>query len=279
MGGEVLGRAGCRLWSGRPNRARQPLTQPRFALTQRASQWQLCAAVVERCACKASRIPSSTMANLLLRSSNERQTKLNFLPVTPVTPVTPAKPVAIAPVTHDSADGSHTTPASTRRTSRSSPLLALGADDTPVEQPAHSPAPAAARKRSATALGADTPDPRPPTKVTVTQPHGELVRITNGVPALLGVAADELPSTRSSPRPRSAGRLAVPTPTPASASASASAPSPSPTNGPQAQDKRSLRSHDGGSRLKSDLAIYFSSYDDVIAGLPAQSGTSCAMPC
>jgi hypothetical protein len=256
-----------------------PLTLPRFALTQRASQWQLCAAVVERCACKASRIPSSTMANLLLRSSNERQTKLNFLPVTPVTP---AKPVAIAPVTHDAADSSHTThptPASTRRTSRSSPLLALGTDDTPVEQPAHSPAPAAARKRSATALGADAPDPRPPTKVTVTQPHGELVRITNGVPALLGVAADELSSTRSSPRPRSAGRLAVPTPTHASASASASASAPSPTNGPQPQDKRSLRSHDGGSRLKSDLAIYFSSYDDVIAGLPAQSGTSCAMPC
>ncbi|KAL6702945.1 hypothetical protein ACN47E_000787 [Coniothyrium glycines] len=34
------------------------------------------------------------------------------------------------------------------------------------------------------------------------------------------------------------------------------------------QDKRSLRSHDGGSRLKSDLAVYFANYDDVIAGLP-----------
>jgi hypothetical protein len=210
------------------------------------------------------------MANLLLRSSNERQTKLNFLPIAPVAaaPISP-----ITPITHDVACSTHTPPTSTRRTSRSSPLLALGADDTPIQQAAHSPAPATARKRSATALGADAPDPRPPTKVTVTQPHGELVRITNGVPALLGLAADELPSARSSPRPRSAGRLAVPTSTSTPASA------PSPANGPQTQDKRSLRSQDGGSRLKSDLAIYFSSYDDVIAGLPAQSGTSCAMPC
>jgi hypothetical protein len=29
-----------------------------------------------------------------------------------------------------------------------------------------------------------------------------------------------------------------------------------------------LRSHDGGSRLKSDLATYFANYDDIIAGLP-----------
>lgn len=35
-----------------------------------------------------------------------------------------------------------------------------------------------------------------------------------------------------------------------------------------ATDKRSLRSHDGGSRLKSDLATYFSSYGDIIAGVP-----------
>lgn len=217
------------------------------------------------------------MANLLLRSSNERQTKLNFLPIAPVA-LTPS-PIA-PPVTHDVAASAsaHASPASTRRTSRSSPLLAFGTDDTPVQQATHSPAPVAARKRSATALDADAdadaPNPRPPTKVTVTQPHGELVRITNGVPALLGVATDELPSARSSSRPRSAGRLAVPT------STSTSAPSPA-NNGPQAKDKdkRSLRSHDGGSRLKSDLAVYFSSYDDVIAGLPAQSGTSCAMPC
>ncbi|KAL5113638.1 hypothetical protein ACEQ8H_008477 [Pleosporales sp. CAS-2024a] len=33
-------------------------------------------------------------------------------------------------------------------------------------------------------------------------------------------------------------------------------------------DKRSLRSHDGGSRVKSDLATYFASYDDIIAGVP-----------
>jgi hypothetical protein len=205
------------------------------------------------------------MANLLLRSSNERQTKLNFLPIAPV-----------VPVAHDDvARSSHTTPVATRRMSRSGPLLALAPDDTPVRQASPSPATAVARKRSATALGADAPDSRPPTKVTVTQPHGELVRITNGVPALMGIAADDLSTARSPPRPRSAGRLTVPTPTstPTSTSTSTAAAQT------QAQDKRSLRSQDGGSRLKSDLAIYFSSYDDVIAGLPTQSGTSRAVPC
>jgi hypothetical protein len=126
---------------------------------------------------------------------------------------------------------------STRRTSK----IALGDDDKPTRT--------ASRKRPATALAADatTPDTRPPTKLTVTQPHGQLLRITNGVPAALEVTADDVPSARSTPRPGSAGKLAP-------------------------ADKRSLRSHDGGSRLKSDLAIYFASYDDIIAGVPKPAG-------
>jgi hypothetical protein len=35
-------------------------------------------------------------------------------------------------------------------------------------------------------------------------------------------------------------------------------------------DKRTLRSHDGGSRLKSDLATYFGNYDDIINGVPQE---------
>lgn len=196
------------------------------------------------------------MANLVRpprRSSTERlvQTRLNFAPVAP-----------------DDINRSahHHTTVSTRRSSKSGPLLALGHDEKSVAHTTHSPVRppppprTSSRKRPAAALD-DAPNTfHPPTKVTVTQPHGELVRITNGVQTLLGVDADDVPSGRSTPRPGSAGKLAV----------------PPPAVGPKSRDRRSLRSSDGGSRLKSDLAVYFSSYDDIIAGLPKPSGTPLA---
>lgn len=184
-----------------------------------------------------------------------RQTKLSFSPVAP-----PARDDA-----HSNKDKAHV---STRRTTTSSPLLALADNEQPVRQaptidstPSR-PAPPArisSRKRPAAALEPDATDTRPPTKITVTYPHGDLVRTTNGVAAPLRPAPDDVPSSRSTPRPRSAGKLQAP-------AASASAPTST------SQDKRSLRSHDGGSRLKSDLAVYFGNYDDIIAGLPKQSG-------
>lgn len=186
------------------------------------------------------------MANVArppMRPSSElRQTRLTFAPVAP-----------------EDAHRNNTT-ISTRRTSRTSPLLALADDDKPVKQIAHTPtrpplpARTNSRKRPAAALSPDAIDTRPPTKVTVTQPHGELLRTTNGVTASIGIDADDVHSGRSTPRPGSAGKLAVPAP------------------GSTSQDKRSLRSHDGGSRLKSDLPTYFANYDDIIAGLPKPSG-------
>jgi hypothetical protein len=138
---------------------------------------------------------------------------------------------------------------STRRSSKGSPLVAL-ADDDKSTAAAHTPIkPAHVVPRKRPATDATTPDSRPPTKLTVTQPHGELLSVTNGVSAPLGIAADDLLSARSTPRPGSAGKP---------------------------QDKRSLRSHDGGSRLKSDLATYFASYDDIIAGVPKATGTCAA---
>jgi hypothetical protein len=195
------------------------------------------------------------MANVVrprLHAATERQTRLTLSP-------------GLAPddAAHHSLSSSTSTAAvSTRRTSKGSTLLALGDDEKSVRHITQTPIRAAppartlSRKRPATALAADatTPDTRPPTKITVTQPHGQLLRITNGVPAPLDIDADDVPSARSTPRPGSAGKLA-----PASST-----------------DKRSLRSHDGGSRLKSDLAVYFSSYDDIIAGVPKAAGT-CAL--
>lgn len=186
------------------------------------------------------------MANVArppMRPSSElRQTRLAFAPVAPD-------------------DGHrHNATIATRRTSRTGPPPARTDDDKPATNihlaPAR-PAPPArtnSRKRPAAALSADAPGTRPPTKVTVTQPHGELLRILNGVTTSLGLDVDAVPSGGSTPRPGSAGKLAVPAP------------------GSTSQDKRSLRSHDGGSRLKSDLPTYFANYDDIIAGLPKPSG-------
>ena len=189
------------------------------------------------------------MANLIrppMRSSTERlvQSRLNFAPV--------------APPQH-----AQNTTVSTRRSSKSGPLLVLGDDEKTVKQITVSSARPAApprtssRKRPSDALD-DLPDTRPPTKVVHREPHGELVRITNGVQTLLDTNVDDVPSGRSTPRPGSAGKLAV----------------PALTADPKSKDRRSLRSSDGGSRLKSDLAVYFSSYDDIIAGLPKPSGAS-----
>lgn len=97
--------------------------------------------------------------------------------------------------------------------------------------------------------------PKPPTKVTVTQPHGGLVQSTNGVQTSLNLREDDVPSHSATPKPDVQGGLAVPAGT------------------SQSQDKRTLRSQDGGSRLKSDLAIYFPNYDDVIAGVERKPGT------
>jgi hypothetical protein len=198
------------------------------------------------------------MANAVrppLRSSNERQTRLNFLPV--------ARDDAHTPNAHANAT------TSTRQTPKSSPLLVLADDerDKSARQRNHTPVRTHSRKRPAAALEPDATDTRPPTKITVTQPHGQLLRITNGVAAPLDITHDDVPSAASTPTPRpgSAGKLVAHqsvTPAPASASA------------PSSQDKRSLRSHDGGSRLKSDLAIYFANYDDIIAGVPKESGMS-----
>ena len=39
-------------------------------------------------------------------------------------------------------------------------------------------------------------------------------------------------------------------------------------------DKRSLRSHDGGSRSKSELALYFPNYDELVSIEPKEPGTA-----
>lgn len=146
-------------------------------------------------------------------------------------------------------------PVSTRRPPKATPLLALEHANDPADTIVVVPPPPAAlaransRKRPATAFADAPPDTRPPSKVTVTQPQSELIRTTNGVPAVLGIRHDDVSTPKSN---GAAAGLTVP--------------------GQQSQDKRSLRSHDGGSRLKSDLSIYFANYDDIIADAPKAPG-------
>jgi len=195
------------------------------------------------------RVPSAT-------GNGERQTRLNFQPIRRAPDDAPPNSTSTAPPNSTS-----TTPPSiaTRRTSKGNQLLALGDDEksvkqialTPPRPPAAAAPPVRTNSRKRPLADATTPDTRPPTKITVTQPHGELLRITNGVSAPIGIDADHVPSARSTPRPGSSGKT-------------------TPAAGPQ--DKRSLRSHDGGSRLKSDLATYFASYDAIIAGVSKPAG-------
>ncbi|GAB7347416.1 hypothetical protein MBLNU459_g4339t1 [Dothideomycetes sp. NU459] len=92
--------------------------------------------------------------------------------------------------------------------------------------------------------------PKPPTKLTVAEPHGELLQTTNGVRTALNVTEDGLNSNTSG----------TTTPDPSAPQSTAR----------KTQDRRSLRSHDEGSRLKSELAVYFPNYEHVINDIPQE---------
>ena len=98
---------------------------------------------------------------------------------------------------------------------------------------------------------------KPPTKVTVAQPHGRLLQKLNGVQTLLDANEDDLSqptSGRGTPAPKR-----VPQKTGLSTSERA-----------KQEEKRTLRSQDDGPRLKSELAIYFPNYEDIIFDAPKE---------
>lgn len=100
------------------------------------------------------------------------------------------------------------------------------------------------------------PPPQPPTRVTLAQPHGRLVQKLNGVKTELDTNVDELTQPVSGAATPKSKKLPKP-----AAQLLPSAP-------PKQEDKRSLRSHDDGPRLKSELAIYFPNYEDIIFDAP-----------
>ncbi|KAG9845511.1 hypothetical protein KCU63_g10497, partial [Aureobasidium melanogenum] len=93
---------------------------------------------------------------------------------------------------------------------------------------------------------ATIPSPRPPIKLTLSEPHGPLLQTANGVRKPLSVTEDSIPANTS------------PSATPASTL------NPSQRQTRKTSERRSLRSHDEGPRLKSELAVYFPNYEEII---------------
>ena len=98
---------------------------------------------------------------------------------------------------------------------------------------------------------------QPPVRITVAEPHGQLIETVNGVRAELEaeqddtLVEDEGDVTDTPSRP-----VAAP----------AKEPEPESADQPAAkrkkEERRSLRSRDDGPRLKSELAVYFGNYEE-----------------
>lgn len=150
----------------------------------------------------------------------------------------------------------------------SPPTIAGAEDDNghATEKDASTPAPPAKRRKLNLRHSASRPTHKqttldkfafaaqPPSKITVDEPHGQLVETINGVRSELDAGEDEL--ALESPRPQ---RKVTRTPPP---------PPPQPRKEEKKEEKRTLRSQDDGPRLKSDLATYFPNYEDVMFDAP-----------
>ena len=139
-------------------------------------------------------------------------------------------------------------------------------DDNPSSPLPHHPEPPAKRRKLSIRSKQTTLDswtssqsapPKPPTRVTVTQPHGRLLQNLNGVQTLLDAEEDELSLPTSGITTPKLQRLPKTTLHPYS-----------PPQPAKQDDKRSLRSHDEGPRVKSELAIYFPNYEEIIFDAP-----------
>ena len=92
----------------------------------------------------------------------------------------------------------------------------------------------------------------PPAKISAAQPHRGLLQTINGVQSTLSIRDGGIATPQSQVS------------TPAAEEAV--------TQTQKRADKRTLRSQDGGSRLKSELFIYFPNYDDIINDAPTEDG-------
>ncbi|EME43825.1 hypothetical protein DOTSEDRAFT_71604 [Dothistroma septosporum NZE10] len=104
--------------------------------------------------------------------------------------------------------------------------------------------------------------PKPPNKLVRDEPHGHVAETINGVKSTLNVNEDELLRPSPKPAPR---RTRTRSPQPALPAAISA---PTLQKPAKKDDKRTLRSADDGPRLKSELAVYFPNYEDIIFDAP-----------
>lgn len=109
--------------------------------------------------------------------------------------------------------------------------------------------------RAAAAAGAESPI-QPPNKVTLAEPHGQLIETVNGVRAELNITHDDAVGEGE--------RDAVDTPSKAAVT-SRPVLEAEPVGKRKKEERRSLRSRDDGPRLKSELAPYFANFEDIMS--------------
>ena len=136
-------------------------------------------------------------------------------------------------------------------------------DDVGAELPPAKRRKVAIRERQTTlehfiVSGAGAAPPQPPTRLSRPEPHGPLLETINGARNLLDINEDEI--SQADTRSRASSKA----PQAQQHQNAATAP---PT---KQEDKRTLRSHDDGPKLKSELAIYFSNYDEIIFEPPKE---------
>lgn len=112
--------------------------------------------------------------------------------------------------------------------------------------------------------GAENAAARPPTKIKLTRPGGKLIETVNGTrneldlgEGVLGLATGSVDTVS-----RAQSQHAEPMPNPS--------PVPRPVKEVKKEEKRTLRSQDDGPRLKSELAVYFPNYEDVMFDAPKE---------
>lgn len=114
--------------------------------------------------------------------------------------------------------------------------------------------------RAAAAAAQQSPV-QPPNKVTIAEPHGQLIETVNGVRTELNIGEEDALGEEKED---------VDTPSKAAPAPPNAAPAAQPVEKRKKEERRSLRSRDEGPRLKSELAAYFGNFEDIMFGAPAE---------
>lgn len=102
---------------------------------------------------------------------------------------------------------------------------------------------------------------QPPNKITIAHPHGPLIETVNGTRSELTIGEDATVEDN--------GNGEIDTPSKAAPDARPM-PASQPAEKRKKEERRSLRSRDDGPRLKSELAVYFGNFEDIMFDTPME---------